>query len=237
MKRYLDPVFDKIKLIEDVKFADYCIEAAKSLPLCADIYMPDGDREIKRRALVLIHGGGFVSGDKKQAYIVTLARFFTRLGYVCISPDYHLHAKENRPSYKEAALNTVADIEALYEFLQKNADEYGIDRDNIALGGGSAGGMLANEICKKPDAYRALICLWGAPQSVTDPEKYTPSLLVHGTADRLVNYNLSVNLLCELRNSGVHAELITLEGAGHTAIDRRDEYLPRAVEFLDEYMK
>ena len=45
--------------------------------------------------------------------------------------------------------------------------------------------------------------------------QYPPTLLIHGTADTDVPYELSANMAKELARHGVTHELITVEGAGH----------------------
>jgi acetyl esterase len=42
-----------------------------------------------------------------------------------------------------------------------------------------------------------------------------PFLLVHGTQDRVVPYDQSTQMLMRLRDNGVDAELITVDGGGH----------------------
>ena len=45
--------------------------------------------------------------------------------------------------------------------------------------------------------------------------QYPPTLLIHGTADTDVPYELSANMAKELARHGVTHELITVTGAGH----------------------
>jgi pectinesterase len=46
-----------------------------------------------------------------------------------------------------------------------------------------------------------------------------PFLLIHGTADRSVSYEQSVNFQAKLKEAGVPCELITIEGAPHRLIE------------------
>ena len=237
MKRYLEPITENVTRIEDISFAQVKGHQGEDLDLKLDIYSPENDTETNRRVIIAIHGGGFRNGTKQQEYLVTLCEEFAQLGYVCVSIDYRLYSAENLPGRKPAAVATAEDVEWARKFLCENAEKYGIDMTNVALLGGSAGGMTVNEACKNQEAgYKAGISLWGGPAEITDPEKYIDIFMAHGTADRTVDYSTSANLLEALTKVGVHAELIPLEGADHTAIHMRDVFMPRAIEFLNERM-
>jgi acetyl esterase/lipase len=234
MNRYLDKVFQKIQVEEDIVYAHVMGYNQSEEDLKLDIYSPENDTEKKRRTILMVHGGGFYQCTKKQSYIVTLAKIFAQLGYVCVSIDYRLY--NQRPDYAKAALTTAYDIELARKFLVQNAERFGIDMDNVAILGGSAGSLASNEACKTPNAYCAFIGLWGSPQVVNEPEKYVDTLLIHGTNDPLIDYDNSVKLYEVLKENHVHVELITLQGALHTAIERKDEFVPRMITFLDERM-
>mgnify|MGYP002647461909 CR=1 FL=1 len=239
MERYKEKIAGKIRVDTDIPFAQVTGHDSNPETLCLDIYSPEEDTEKNRRVIILIHGGGFRNCTKQQEYIVTLANELAGYGYVCVSVDYRLYKNdETHPGRKIGAISASEDVELARLFLCENADRLGIDMKNAALLGGSAGGMTVNEACKnKAAGYRAAVCLWGGPDEITDPHMYTDMLLVHGTDDRLVPYENSVKLHKALSEASVYSELITLEGAGHTAIDRKDEFLPRVIEFLDERMK
>lgn len=238
MERYKDIIARNISVCKDIPFACVTGHDGKEETLCMDIYSPENDTENKRRLIIIIHGGGFKNCDKQQEYIVKLSNELAGYGYVVASVDYRLFKDPDKfPGRKVGAVSAAEDVERARIFLSKNADRFGIDISNLALMGGSAGGMTVNETCKNKEAgYKAGVCLWGAPEEITNPEMYTPMLLVHGTADELVDYENSVKLNRVLKESAVPSELITLQGAGHTAIDRREEFMPRVIEFLNERM-
>lgn len=238
MNRYTEFIFDEVEIEENIIFAEVVGHGGNKEKLMLDVYTPSGDYAQNRRALFLIHGGGFVTGnDKQQGYIKELANLFARLGYVCISPDYRLYENiDIRPERLIAAQEASQDVELARLFISSNASLFGIDPQNMAIVGGSAGGMTANVACIQPGAYRALVVLWGAPKTCLHPERYVDSLLIHGTADKSVDYNQSVELLQTLHKNNIYAELITLDGAGHTAINRKDEFIHRMISFLNEKM-
>ena len=103
--------------------------------------------------------------------------------------------------------------------------------------GGSAGGMAGFfAIADWEDHYRAFVNLWGAPKEAPDLTKFPPTLSVHGTADKAVSYEWELPIQQRLEELHSPHELITLEGSGHTPLDRMDEFLPQAMKLLDKYL-
>ncbi len=85
-------------------------------------------------AVILIHGGGWNSGDRSLQY--PLAAALARRGYVAIPVEYRLTPEARYP----AGLH---DIKAAVRWVQENGAAYGIDTARIAVSGCSAGGHLA----------------------------------------------------------------------------------------------
>ena len=97
-----------------------------------DIFIPAGKGPFP--AVILIHGGGFKSGDKKAEY--SLAKQLVAHEYVAICVNYRLSGEAVFPA-------AVHDIKAAIRFLKSNAKEYGIHPDKIGTWGASAGGNLS----------------------------------------------------------------------------------------------
>lgn len=97
-----------------------------------DLFRPD--KPGKYPALILIHGGGWRSGNKSMQ--VPLARQIAAFGYVTASVEYRLSPEALYPA-------AVYDLKAAIRFLRANAVKYNIDPDRIAISGSSAGGQLA----------------------------------------------------------------------------------------------
>ena len=221
---------NELRLILDVPFSD---------TLGLDIYIPDADAHPGTRPLIVwVHGGGFRPGnDKSQSYIVAFSIEFAKRGYICVSPDYRV--RENpRDDIKGTIADAVSDLDAALVWVRENADRYRIDRENVFLAGGSAGGMTAVTLCYTADKHlNGLINLWGSPapeltESFTYPEK-TPYFSVHGTADELVPYRNGTELLDRLKGHEIDAELMTIPGAPHTPMAHKDEIIARIQRFLD----
>ncbi|WP_328293520.1 alpha/beta hydrolase [Kineococcus sp. NBC_00420] len=86
-------------------------------------------------ALVWIHGGGYVVGSADSDQL-NAAQLALGVGMVVVSVDYGLAPENPHPG-------PVEDCYAALRWLHGNADDLGVDRSRIAIGGGSAGGGLA----------------------------------------------------------------------------------------------
>ena len=239
MKRYIDKIFDEVTVEADLLFATApgYDDAHTETPLHLDVYTPAGDTEQNRRAVILVHGGGFCSltCDKQQGYVVTLARLLAQYGYVCFSIDYRLFTKENRPPYREAAVYAAADIETARRWITANAARFGIDPTALSICGGSAGGMGSIEACRLYPDYRAFVCLWGAYADMDVPAAFPPTIVIHGTADKLVPCENGIAFHRALEAGGIDTELIVLEDAPHTAIKWLPDFESSMIDFLDRH--
>jgi acetyl esterase/lipase len=198
--------------------------------------------------ILWLHGGGFRPGnDKRQSYIVRLATEFAGRGYVGVAADYRVRADPG-PDWTAAVRDAVADARLALDWVRANAAAYRMDARRIVLAGGSAGGMIVHNLCHDPespvDAGRDGICaavsLWGPPRpearlfAGVNP-RCPPTLFIHGTADALVPYHLSPELLAELNAAGVEGALLTFEGAPHTPVMHMDEIIAAIASFLDDH--
>lgn len=100
--------------------------------LKANLYRPND--KIKYPTLVMVHGGGWSSGDLSLQ--IPLAQQIAKKGYVTIAIEYRLSPEEQYP----AAVN---DVRTAIRWVRANAEKYGMDTTRIAISGCSAGGQLA----------------------------------------------------------------------------------------------
>ena len=107
----------------------------------ADLYQPAQIAPGQRfPAVVIIHGGGWTYGDKGAAREINIGTNLARAGYVGLSINYTLAAKERTtPAWPQ----NLHDCKTAVRWLRKNAEKLHIDPDNIGAIGGSAGGHLA----------------------------------------------------------------------------------------------
>lgn len=121
------PAKSRVKIVRDIVYVNRA-----ERPLCADVYVPEGERVI-RPAIIWLHGGGWRFGSRRQT--PDLARYFTVRGYVMVSIDYRLSKEALFPA-------AVEDVKTAIRWLKAAASDYGVDRNRIGLWGSSAGGHL-----------------------------------------------------------------------------------------------
>ena len=97
-----------------------------------DIFIPEGKGPFP--AVVLIHGGGFFSGDKESEY--TIAKKLVENGYVAVPINYRLSGEAVFPA-------AVHDCKAAIRFIRANAKKHKVDPEKIGVWGASAGGNLS----------------------------------------------------------------------------------------------
>lgn len=110
----------------------YCTVGNRALAL--DAFSPRKAPKGKKKAIIMIHGGGWRSGNRRMHY--PLAQRLASLGYVCFTPEYRLSTEALYPA-------AVHDLKAVVRWVRKSASAYNIDPNQIVVAGHSAGGELA----------------------------------------------------------------------------------------------
>jgi len=116
------------------RIRDVVYGRAAGRELALDVYLPAEQGRL-RPAVVQIHGGAWVIGDKREQGIPLLLHLSDR-GWVGFNVNYRLSPGATFP-------DQLVDIKRAIAWIREHADEYGIDPDFIAITGGSAGGHLA----------------------------------------------------------------------------------------------
>ena len=139
------------KIYSDVNYGANINGNNQQQQLAMDIYQPPGFSSHKKYPFVLlIHGGGFLTGTKKA--LGGMAAQLANNGYVSASIDYRLgwlRLTDNgtgcgdSTSFKLAVLKAIQDAKASMRFTVKNAKKYGIDTSKMFIGGASAGAVTA----------------------------------------------------------------------------------------------
>ena len=102
------------------------------------IYEPYGLAE-PAPCLLYIHGGGFIFGAGDYNYNIC-KKYCLELGCKAVFVNYRLAPKHPHPTPCE-------DCYTALRFAFANAEELGIDKNHIGVGGESAGGALSAAVC------------------------------------------------------------------------------------------
>ena len=139
---FISPVESQIsERIEARENVVYKSTAEKNLT--ADVYLPKAEKDEKFPAVLLIHGGGWLTGSKEN--LRPLAQRLAAEGYVAVTAAYRLGTEATYPA-------GVIDLKDAVKWMKENADQYKINKDKIAILGASAGAQLATLIGVTPDS-------------------------------------------------------------------------------------
>ncbi|ODN30267.1 alpha/beta hydrolase family protein [Fervidobacterium thailandense] len=227
-----------------------------------DIYYPDCYSHAKG-VVMFAHGGGWISGYKRQPNNMSWYRFLLSQGFIVASIEYSR-------GYKAGIELLISELESAIKFLN------GKFQTKISLMGLSAGGHLAlltasrnYQLVKNVISYYApsdLLDIWESPSIFARiaalatlkrlPSKdkniyakyspvnnvhgsFPPTLLVHGLKDDVVPYISSVKMFKKLKEQRVHVKLLLHPSGGHGfEFVQRDgrtvEILQKTIAFLEE---
>ncbi len=239
--RYLEEVFGEVEITPGLAYGAAPNQEGQVEELLLDLYQPKGDTLGRRPAIVWVHGGGFIGGDRSGE--ADNATSFAKRGYVTVSISYRLGGG----NVGQAITNAQHDAQAAVRWLRRYADQYGIDPDRIAIGGTSAGAITALFVgnhAEDPGAsgnpgYRSDV---GAAVSISGFGGHyspgdAPAVLFHGTADPLLPYALAVGTCDEYHRNGNVCELHAYDGAGHGLYpDHQEEIQSLIAEFLVRHL-
>lgn len=163
-QRYLTEIFTSNQVMADVTYGNnLTVITGMPMPqdLLADIYMPPAsDTATNRPVICMAHTGSFLptplngqcTGSRKDSTIVWMAREFARRGFVVVNFSYRLgwnpassQQEVRTGTLLNAAYRGIQDSWALVRFLKMTAamgNQYGIDPDNIIMGGVGTGGYI-----------------------------------------------------------------------------------------------
>jgi dienelactone hydrolase len=238
--RYLDPTFTDVEVTHDVVYRSTVDYRGRPVDLKLDIYEPAGDREAARPALVWMHGGWFIFGDKSN--MANYARASAERGYVGISLQYRLRPEitpADLAGVVAASYDAYDDATAGVQWLQEHAHEYRIDPDAIAVGGYSAGGVLSWNLAFLPGERgpaRPLIAgsvpIAGIP--FADPEPGDPPIIgFHATDDSTVPVEPARDRCAEAVAIDVTCEWVEYPTGGHGIVTSRyRDIVRRSHDFL-----
>lgn len=209
--------------------------------LQGDLYRPDGAGPFP--VVLVVHGGGWRSGQRDDFYVKDVCRSLVRAGIAAFSVSYRLAPAARYPA-------PVDDLRQALLWLRQEGPAHALDPARVGAWGYSAGAHLVALLGTLPaDAaaapVRAVVAggtpadlrvwpdsemvkgllgkslaeapaLWAEASPVTHASpRSAPFYLYHGRLDRLVEPAQAEAMAQALRRAGVFVELRYLEYSGH----------------------
>jgi acetyl esterase/lipase len=137
--------------------------------LLLDLFLPGGETD--RAAVLVLHGGSWQGGDKRDLESIALA--VAQAGFAAVSVNYSLDAKPAFPA-------ELIDVQAVIRWVRDHAEEHGIDPRRVGALGISAGGhlaALAGTMGAGPltgGARLGAVVTWSAPMNLLALTGYAP---------------------------------------------------------------
>jgi len=137
------------------------LSVAPGLPF--DFYEPVQERVGPAPCVIVVHGGGWNTGDRRQ--LSHFNHWLAQRGFAVVAVSYRLAPQAIWPAQRE-------DVLAAIEYVKQHFAELGVDPNRLVLLGRSAGGQIAQAVgYTQPDpAIRGVIGL------------YSPADLIFGYA-------------------------------------------------------
>ncbi len=233
-----DPV-----ITDDIQYGEGATLSG-NIPLFLDLYAPDEPCNANRPTVVFVHGGGFVSGNKRSGSVTTIAEEMVARSINVVSIQYRLGPQDPVPGPAYQAIidegvtngtidpneplldpifSAFEDMVLALNYLKDNQNDLCVNTDQIAYWGSSAGaytvlqvGYALNQYAiERPDP-RVVIDYWGGLFGDEQLEVgEAPFFVLHGTADTVVSYQEAVDLTNRADVVAVPYALYTVNGAGH----------------------
>ncbi len=149
------PSYDGVNIERDIVYE----KKSPTVCLLDRYFIPKSDRQ---PVMIVIHGGGFSSGDKKHRR--ALSRFFAREGYAVFCVNFGLMGEYMYPQ-------PIAQLVHAVNYIGDNAELYNVDPGRIYITGDSSGAYYAAML-------GAFSCDMGVEESVGAHLKYPVSGLL-----------------------------------------------------------
>lgn len=119
--------------VQEIKNITYVRYGKRVLQL--DLYLPKSAPSHTKPGILFVHGGGWRAGYRTNFTPMAIA--MAERGYVAATISYRLSPEAKYPA-------AIHDVKAAVRWLRNNAKKYGVNPDQIAVIGGSAGGQIAS---------------------------------------------------------------------------------------------
>lgn len=200
----------------------------------------------KHRApiVIIIHGGCGIAGSRRDAAVVSTARYLAGRGYRCATIDYELAPKHVSPAQVEDVCRAIWFIRGLTT-----------DAPPVALIGFSVGGTIAAQAAARHPAPIASVTCISSPHDLKRlgapwakwlmgdrpdalASRLPPLLLIHGKGDRTIPIEQSRDMARIVAEHGRAVNLIEVPG-GHVPTHSVFSSIcyPAITEWLARYQK
>lgn len=233
--RYAGRIYEEsqVTVVNGLTYGTAVDYTGATVSLQLDLYLPPAD-VAARPTVVLVHGGGFVSGTR--ANMASTAREYARRGYVAASISYRLNPNLSSDASLliPTAFNAIDDGMESIRWLKANAATYGIDTSRIAMLGSSAGGGIALGVGEAEDAtptgplssYSPDVAAVVSTGAALTPglslleftEDDSPALMFHFETDTVTGWTATyaAETCAAIRQPGNTCDFSVQAGSGHT---------------------
>lgn len=233
-------------------FKKYSFKSFDGYELDFKVYGSNAQKNfVKRRPVIIfLFGGGWSTGSFDHFQNQAMA--FAEHGYIAVTPAYRIFSVHGTTI--ETALR---DVFCFLQILGKMDVQLGIDRCNVFLSGGSAGGHLALSAllinnCMHELLIKGLVLFnpildtsssgfqnEAIIQQPFDPIIYSPlhhikpnlppTIIFQGTEDEIAKYATAEKFVATMARAGNFCELVAYKGRPHGFFN------PRSSNLIEDY--
>lgn len=247
-----------VKVIDNIAYRE---GDSKSWKL--DLAMPENFGTKPLPAIVIVHGGGWRAGSKKDLVYRDLLLDYAFQGYVTVSVEYRFDQEAAFPA-------CIEDVKCAVRWLRAHAKEYKVDTERIGAYGHSAGAHLALMLAMSSDnkslegdggwnEYSSKInaVVGGSTPTQIGPQRANwnkpewwpigyiskntvPMLLIQGIEDPIVKVNLVDDFVEKMKAAGApDLSYIRIEGGDHDVAysDSLKITKPAMDKFFEKHLK
>ena len=250
----------------------YMFAQRDTCDLFLDVYDPAEGSETsvggkEKPAIIFVFGGGFITGSRDDTYYTGWYKTLTDNGYRVIAIDYRLGLKGATKvgiaqvnAIDKAIHLAVEDLFSATAYILENAETLGVDPANIVISGSSAGAItvlqadyeLSNRteyasVLPEGFEYAGVMSFSGGILSRHGKLKYgkepAPTMLLHGTEDKVVNYKQitlfnigffgSDRIASRFEKFGYVYNILRYEGNGHEIASLMGSTTDEQFEFIE----
>jgi len=143
--RYKEICFTSVSTRPDLYYRTEKDFSSNDDSLFMDFYEPENDTASLRPAIVMLYGGAFLTGSRKDTLVTTFSKYFASCGYTVFAIDYRIGfnpiSATPQLELAKALYRAVQDSRAAVRFIRKNAAFFKIDTSHIFGMGYSAGAI------------------------------------------------------------------------------------------------